>query len=497
MKLDKQKKELILLIFSVFIIILCFSYLSPLAADDYDYSFSMSSGLRVSTFYELFRSMKMHRYHINGRYFSHLFAMFFLWMPKMIFNIVNACMASALVYVVFIYMNVLFREKSVKYTLIWCILFFCFTPTFGQVVLWLDGACNYLWSFVFILVYLLPFFCLWFNRYSRPTSVIKVFGLISEAFIAGAYSEIGSLMALFISFCILGERLLKKKKIPKELLLNFIFACVGFLFLFFAPATLNHRLRGADNTDYNFPLFSYIKPVYFILFFIGLLILLCLILAFRDRKQVCFAILFGFGSLCYLILCSIMWPNIDRSDIIHAIGVLISESSWNVLTITFLCYLAFLHSIGLGGNKRQLTMAVVLILASLLSVAVMQAARYMAARMFSYYVVFLSLGSIIVLQRESYEKKLQYGILAICILFFLHLLIGSYDIININRIESIRKNRIIEAKISNAEIIRIPLYNPISKYSAVYGLDDVKDYEEGWPNQSMCDYYEVNVIISE
>lgn len=37
------------------------------------------------------------------------------------------------------------------------------TPAFGQVMLWLDGACNYLWSLFFNLLFILPFVRLFLN----------------------------------------------------------------------------------------------------------------------------------------------------------------------------------------------------------------------------------------------------------------------------------------------------------------------------------------------
>jgi len=128
---------------------------TPLMMDDYDYSVSWATGVRIESVADVFRSQAAHYMLWGGRSIVHAIAQLFLSMDKAVFNIANTLMYLALLLEIY----ALARPAGRRYC--WSILLaahaFLFTgvPFFGTVFLWLTGACNYLWGTVLALLPLL------------------------------------------------------------------------------------------------------------------------------------------------------------------------------------------------------------------------------------------------------------------------------------------------------------------------------------------------------
>lgn len=137
--------------------------------DDYLYSFvweghAMSVPLseharRIQGFGDIFYSLKLHYMTWGGRMVAHFFAMFFLWVGKSWFDVVNAGM------VVLLLLAMQWIAMGGKVTarlspFVTALSFFCiwtFNINFGGTMLWVAGACNYLWTSVFLLLFLIPY----------------------------------------------------------------------------------------------------------------------------------------------------------------------------------------------------------------------------------------------------------------------------------------------------------------------------------------------------
>ena len=95
----------------------------------------------------------------SGRAVSHTIIQFFLWVGKPVFNIFNASVSVLLI--VEIYWCAHKGKISTQFNagMVCCIAFmlWAFTPGFSGVFLWISGACNYLWTAVFLLAFLLPY----------------------------------------------------------------------------------------------------------------------------------------------------------------------------------------------------------------------------------------------------------------------------------------------------------------------------------------------------
>ena len=117
---------------------------TPLMMDDYDYSFSWSTGERVSGLADVIASQEVHYRLWGGRSVVHALAQLFLSMDKRGFDAANALMYLLLL----LELHALARPAGRRWC--WPLLLiahgalFCGVPFFGTVFLWLTGACNYL-----------------------------------------------------------------------------------------------------------------------------------------------------------------------------------------------------------------------------------------------------------------------------------------------------------------------------------------------------------------
>ena len=117
---------------------------TPLQMDDYDYSFSWSTGKPLAGVADVLASQAAHYRLWGGRSVVHTLAQLFLYWGKGVFNIANTAAYMLLV----LELYTLAKPKGRRFC--WTVLLvihaalFTLVPFFGTVFLWLDGACNYL-----------------------------------------------------------------------------------------------------------------------------------------------------------------------------------------------------------------------------------------------------------------------------------------------------------------------------------------------------------------
>lgn len=165
-----EKKKLCLSLLGIFFVIFILNSLMVRSAgDDYVYSFmweghSMYEPLsadarRIASFQDIAVSSWSYFLTWGGRIVAQSMAMFFLWMPRGVFNVAIALTVVLLV----LLMQWTARGGEVtmalpaKSVLITGFFLWAFQPNFCGIFLWLDGSCNYLWPMVFLLAWLLPY----------------------------------------------------------------------------------------------------------------------------------------------------------------------------------------------------------------------------------------------------------------------------------------------------------------------------------------------------
>lgn len=216
-------------IFSVFILMFCLNALTKPCADDFVYMYSFFSGERIESIFDIFPSMATHYKTMNGRVVAHFLVQFFLMINPWIFKILNSLVFVCLGLIMYKICN---REKDRNNLLLGFIFssLWIFTLSFGQVYLWLDGACNYLWAMFFCLLFIYPYtkgkIFVWENR-----SFTFLFTLFS--FFVGAYNESISLGAIATVFFLCLSR---RKTIGKRRIIPIAFFLLGYVFMMLAPS---------------------------------------------------------------------------------------------------------------------------------------------------------------------------------------------------------------------------------------------------------------------
>ena len=159
-KLRPRRAEAALYL-AVFFLMLLFSALTPMLADDYSYCFSWVDDSRIRSLGQIVSSMALHRQLTNGRVFTHGLVQLLLMFPRGIFALLNAGAAVLLLSLFRSFLGELKPGRRALLLLTGALLLWDLTPVFGQVFLWLDGAVNYGWGLCLLLLFLRPYALLW------------------------------------------------------------------------------------------------------------------------------------------------------------------------------------------------------------------------------------------------------------------------------------------------------------------------------------------------
>lgn len=154
-------------------------------------------GNRVSDTTKLLRltdipaSMKNHYNLQNARVVAHSLVQFFMLYDKRVFNICNSMMFLGVGILILLHIQPEYKKwkpwsLAAVYLSMWILL-----PAVGFSVLWLSGACNYLWMCAVILLFLLPYrvYILNLCRGEHPYTMIVITAI--TGFLAGASKENG------------------------------------------------------------------------------------------------------------------------------------------------------------------------------------------------------------------------------------------------------------------------------------------------------------------
>ena len=250
-------------IVAIFLFFYFLNIITPMSfGDDYVYSFIWEghslyeplseNAIRISSWEDLFASQELHYLTWSGRIVNHTLAQFFLWIGKNVFNVCNALVSVLLVAEIYWCSHKgIVTVKEVK-TRMLCGIFFAlwaFTPKFGDIFLWLDGACNYLWTIAVLICFLLPYM----RKYYSFSSTIHESGafcfvMFFLGLAAGCTNEnticwILPVLAFFI------YQLRKSDNDEGWLYFGLIGIIAGYALLLFAPGNMERLL--AEKNGYN------------------------------------------------------------------------------------------------------------------------------------------------------------------------------------------------------------------------------------------------------
>lgn len=128
-----------------FIMILVYNFLTPYMSDDLWYDIGVMKSLP-----ELISGSVNSYMTWGGRSIADFILRTSFCFPKSVFNVLNSLMFAALS--LLIYLNIEGRRRTDAQVYLYVILFmWLFIVSFDQTILWVSGACNYLWTGVIIM----------------------------------------------------------------------------------------------------------------------------------------------------------------------------------------------------------------------------------------------------------------------------------------------------------------------------------------------------------
>lgn len=234
---------LIVFQFCIFFILTNFS---PMANDEYAYSCVFWTSQRITNLSDIINSMQNLYMGWSGRIiYNGLFLQSLLFFGKTFIALVSAFTFSLLGLLIFQFNGI--RTSFTKKDFILCALFYAVIwfalPDFAS-ILWITGASNYLWPFIFLFLFVLPF--IYNMKQIRAKSTVFPYIYPAVAFIAGLSTEIfftlGGVAALLL--LIISKK--RKIQIPKHLWIGFILFIAGAVILLAAPG--NFARAAAHNS---------------------------------------------------------------------------------------------------------------------------------------------------------------------------------------------------------------------------------------------------------
>lgn len=230
----KKRKMLILCEFLVFVGFYILNVYTPLIADDHGYTFILNTNQKLASFTDVIVSQVRHYFGWGGRSVAHTIAQYSLLLGKPLFNVTNSIIYLLLINL--ICKHAIGKQKiTVSLFIFVNLLVFIFTPVFGQVMLWLVGSSNYLWTMVIMLTFALPYRLYLDDQQTYIGSKWICVYLMVMGILAGWTNEntAGAIILLVIIFMILYK--LKNIKLPMWCFVGLGSALLGFILLIAAP----------------------------------------------------------------------------------------------------------------------------------------------------------------------------------------------------------------------------------------------------------------------
>lgn len=247
MSMRANRTAYLLLLAFIGALMLALNAHTPLMMDDYDYSFSWSTGMPLAGIGDILASQAAHYRLWGGRSVTHFLAQLFLYWGKPAFNLANCLMYALLL----LEIDALSRPKGTAWH--WrallaahALLFAC-VEFFGVAFLWLDGACNYLWGTALALVPLL------IARSEREGGFFDRESLfcwlaLPLCFLAGWTNENTACGVLGALVLLLGWDIVRKRKIRLWRVAALAAQALGVAVMLLAPGNFARAAEGSSRT---------------------------------------------------------------------------------------------------------------------------------------------------------------------------------------------------------------------------------------------------------
>lgn len=287
-----RKTSLYIVLGAIFFGVMLLNRLNyPFLGDDYVYAFMWQGkdiftplpedARRIQSFSDIFHSLYSHYFTWGGRMVAHFFVMLFMWVGKFWFDIANSFMVVLLM----LEMQWIAHEGRITMDIRAghvALAFFClwaFNFDWCHTIIWLSGACNYLWAMVLLLLFLIPYIRHYFTNgeveYGSWLAPVMFFlGLAAGDTNENTICWIGLTGIFYLWKCY------RNKTLKPWMIAGFIGLSLGYGFLIMAPGNL---VRLAD--DYKDKFITHVALIW-LSFLIQSLLWFYLIKAYRWGRKI-------------------------------------------------------------------------------------------------------------------------------------------------------------------------------------------------------------------
>lgn len=418
----------------LFALMLVLNILTPYICDDFTYRLNFLTREPLGSLLEIPQSMYAHSYKMNGRLISHGLAQVFMLLPPLVFDLCNAAVFTATVYLV--HRLCAGAPSGVLLAAIFCLLW-TLMPVFGQVVLWQVGALNYFWSLSALVLFIAPGLLRLLEdrellRKKWHWAIWSLYG-----FFFGWYSEIASFVGICMAACLVVlDVWMNRRKLELFRFLPVVTAVLGYLVMLSMPAQMANK-QGAELT-----------------------------LELLSQRF----------SVCNEMLTEYLLP----------------------LLIPFL--IGFVGGILLRLPAKTLAVSALFALAGVCANYMPLAASYYPERCLCVPVLMLLMADLFVLTRLGQGKAFRYFCLACALIALLTIpdgLRGCRDIVSCYRQHAQREQTIAAALEAGEKDVTANTVIPQTIWSGYWGIRDLTDDPETWPNHAMARYYGLDSLTAE
>lgn len=429
-----KKRQVIVIMTSIFLMMLLLNILTPLIADDFSYSFNID-GEKLGSFLDVINYQITHYFKWGGRTVAHTIAQSFLLFPKPFFSIMNTFVYVLLVYLIYLHSKGDNKDDNPLILILIHFGLWFLVPVFGQNCLWLIGSCNYLWTTTLILLFLLII-----RKNSQKETFFKIIGMLLFGIIVGWTNENTSFGLIIITAgtLIISKKENKKRKILKYQFSGLVGTIIGFIILIIAPGNFVRSSILEDNT----------------------------FIVIKFLKRIVDATL---GMLDYTL------PLLIVITILFAIYI------YNKKTINYSVYIFLLGSF-------------LTIYAMVLSPTFPERAWFGVI----VFLLIACLQLIYNIQPiyKPYKVTLVVTVIIISFFYIPQYIITGREILELNRIWNFRVEYIRNEKSNGNMEIEVGSYSSQNKHNPVYGLSDISSNKEDWPNTDIAKYFQIKSIKS-
>lgn len=494
MEMTKQNNLRRAAFFTAIFALVCFlTACTPLLADDFNYAFSWADETRIDNFRMVISSMKAHRVWTHGRVFAQGCVTIFMMWPRWTFVLSNALVITLFLWETERYFRYRTVERSILAAAVVGALIWICMPVFGQVFLWLDGACNYFWGAS--LGWALVVESLTLEKRRHPAACMLL--LILPAFVVGAWSEHISFAVLLMLLFLFIRSWVRNRLFPVPLAIILLSGGMGYLFLLLAPSMLPNHLKKRAVHAASVHVAFLLETIKTFWWAIPLMLLLALTLFLWLRRKGKTERLTALTGLAVIAVSAANVFFIVKTVRDTGVVSLFSSTPIGFLTMTA-CFLAGLRKAYAQELERVIILdALSLAVSGLGALLLFLLAMYVPARGFCAPIVFMGISSGLLWGSVKPEKpKAALGMLLVA--FAVFFAVGFSDIWSLHR-QAVKREAAIQQALQTDGVLLAEPYTACTKYAALYGIRDIAPGEM-WPNDIIKEYYglkEIRVAVVE